>query len=518
MRADYGRDVLSAGSCRLFAVAAVVVLAGYLMIGFAPSAQALPSFARQTGQPCGTCHTDYPALTPFGRRFKLLGYTVGSGQFRTTPFSSNEARDVQAEYNKLLGYAETVKVPPQPLVDANSRDWVPPISAMAIVGFTHTQADQPSPQDPFNPNNNIVYSPFSVFWGGAITSNIGAFAQVTYNAPGSVAQPSPTTSPFLHTWTWDNTDVRFAGTANIGPLDIVYGITANNNPSVQDLWNTTPAWGFPYAASTLAPTPAAGTVIEGAFAAHVGGVGAYTMINDLLYLEVTGYKTLPFSAQNALGTDPFGAPGLLGNVSPYWRAALEPHWGRHTLMIGTFGMYSEVHPWLNIAPINWSTAVDTLADKFTDIGFDSQYQYQGDNFWVTLRGSYIREFQRLDSSFASMAALNPTNLLNSLKLQASLALGADNRLVLTGQYFNIWGTADANLFGTDPITGAALTPNSNGFITEIAYIPYGASKSFGWPWFNARIGLQYIRYNKFNGTTVAAQDNNTLFLHAWVAF
>jgi hypothetical protein len=27
------------------------------------------------------------------------------------------------------------------------------------------------------------------------------------------------------------------------------------------------------------------------------------MINDLLYLEVTGYKTLPFSAQNALGTD-----------------------------------------------------------------------------------------------------------------------------------------------------------------------------------------------------------------------
>jgi hypothetical protein len=497
------------------ALAEIILLASWLTIGLAPSAQALPSFARQTGQPCGTCHTDYPALTPFGRRFKLLGYTTGGGQFRTTPFSSNEARDVQAEYNKLLNYAEPVKAPPQPLVDANSRDWVPPISAMAIIGFTHTQADQPSPQDPFNPNNNIVYSPFSVFWGGAITNNIGAFAQVTYNNPGSVA--TPITSPFLHTWTWDNTDVRFAGTASIGPLDIIYGITANNNPSVQDLWNTTPAWGFPYAASTLAPTPATGTVIEGAFAAHVAGVGAYTMINDLLYLEVTGYKTLNFSTQNALGTDPFGAPGLLGNVSPYWRAALEPHWGRHTLMIGTFGMYTEIHPWLNIAPINFSTAVDTLADKFTDIGFDSQYQYQGDNFWVTLRGSYIREFQRLDSSFASMAAFNPTNLLNSLKLQASLALGDDNRLVLTGQFFDVWGTPDANLFSV--ANGFANNvPNSNGFITEIAYIPYGASKSFGWPWFNARIGLQYIYYNKFNGTTVAAQDNNTLFLHAWLAF
>jgi hypothetical protein len=117
-----------------------------------------------------------------------------------------------------------------------------------------------------------------------------------------------------------------------------------------------------------------------------------------------------------------------------------------------------------------------------------------------------------------MAAFNPTNLLNSLKLQASVALGADNRLVLTGQYFNVWGSADANLYGTDPLTGLALTPNSNGFMTEIAYIPYGASKSFGWPWFNARIGLQYIYYNKFNGTTVAAQDNNTVFLHAWLAF
>lgn len=41
-------------------------------------AMALPSFARQTGQPCGTCHTDFPALTPYGRRFKLLGYTTGA--------------------------------------------------------------------------------------------------------------------------------------------------------------------------------------------------------------------------------------------------------------------------------------------------------------------------------------------------------------------------------------------------------------------------------------------------------
>jgi hypothetical protein len=61
------------------AIAVMIAEAVFLFaapLGFAPPAQALPSFARQTGQPCGTCHTDFPALTPYGRRFKLLGYTV----------------------------------------------------------------------------------------------------------------------------------------------------------------------------------------------------------------------------------------------------------------------------------------------------------------------------------------------------------------------------------------------------------------------------------------------------------
>ena len=129
---------------------------------------------------------------------------------------------------------------------------------------------------------------------------------------------------------------------------VTYGITANNNPTVQDPWNTTPAWAFPYAASTIAPTPGAGTIIDGAFAAHVGSVGAYAYINDVLYLEASAYRTLDFNAQNDLGTDPFGAPGLF-DVAPYWRVAFEPHWGNNWLEIGTFGMMANVHPWVPCA-------------------------------------------------------------------------------------------------------------------------------------------------------------------------
>ena len=486
-----------------------VVVCGLLTFGLASPARALPSFARQTGQPCGTCHTDFPALTPYGRRFKLLGYTAGGGEFRTTPFSSQAGKDAREELDKLRGYVKALD--PAAASDGD-KEYVPPISMMAIVGYTHTQAPLPPPTDPYKPNDNVVLSPVSAFWGGAITDNVGAFAQVTYNAPPA----GGFSDPFGHTWTWDNTDVRYAGTASIGSLDLIYGITANNNPTVQDVWNSTPAWGFPYAASTLANVPGTATMIEGAFAAHVGGVGAYTFINDLLYLELTGYKTLGFNAQNSLGTDPFDAPGQFGGVAPYWRVALEPHWGRNSFMLGTFGMYLDVHPWLDPTFATGTTGVFPQSDKYTDIGFDTQYQYQGDNYWLTLRGNYIREFQRLDASFLNGASSNPTDLVNSMHLQASFAYGADNRIVLTGQYFNVWGTADAGVYGLD-VNGNALTPNSNGWMAEIAYIPFGASKAAGWPWLNARIGLQYIYYNKFNGTTIAAQDNNALFLHLWVA-
>jgi hypothetical protein len=61
-----------------FAAAAVAIVAAFLTIGYAPPAKALPSYARQTGQPCGSCHTDFAGLTPYGRRFKIEGHQCPS--------------------------------------------------------------------------------------------------------------------------------------------------------------------------------------------------------------------------------------------------------------------------------------------------------------------------------------------------------------------------------------------------------------------------------------------------------
>ena len=45
---------------------------------------------------------------------------------------------------------------------------------------------------------------------------------------------------------WDSTDIRFALAKNIGGKRTIFGLTLNNGPTVQDVWNTTPAWSFPF--------------------------------------------------------------------------------------------------------------------------------------------------------------------------------------------------------------------------------------------------------------------------------
>ena len=96
----------------------------------------------------------------------------------------------------------------------------------------------------------------SFFYAGQLFSKVGTFTQGTYDGVS-------------RQWAWDNVDLRFADATTLGGRDFVYGVTLNNNPTVQDLWNTTPAWGYPYASSGLAPTPAAATLVQGAFSQQV---------------------------------------------------------------------------------------------------------------------------------------------------------------------------------------------------------------------------------------------------------
>jgi hypothetical protein len=67
-------------------------------------------------------------------------------------------------------------------------------------------------------------------------------------------------------------------------------------------------------------------------------------------------------------------------------------------------------------------------------------------------------------------------------------------------------------------TNLGNSPNTNGYMAELAYIPFGTSRAPYWPWFNTRVGLQYYYYNKIDGDSIAAHDKNTLLFYSTILF
>ena len=234
---------------------------------------AVPSFARQTGMDCNACHTVFPELTPVGRNFKLNGFTA--------------SKNAKKPY-----------------------EWPPPVAAMVQLSFTHLNKDMPAGSfDPSNRGNDNVNVPqaISLFYGGRIYGDhLGALVQGTYDG---VADKF-----FL-----DNTDVRATVKPELFGKPLILGLTLNNNPTVSDVYNTTPAWGFPSAAPAdgTALSPGAGPQIEG-LGGLVGGVGAYFYWNNLLYGEVAVYRTARQGVFQFLGAGTVTDP-MIQDVAPYWR-------------------------------------------------------------------------------------------------------------------------------------------------------------------------------------------------------
>ncbi len=376
------------------ATASGVALVAAIILSARP-ASAVPSFARQTGQPCATCHNGaFPQLTPFGRQFKLNGYTSGGTRCR-----DNGVADAKPQI---------------------------PLAVMVVTTYTHTQKDLPDPpanrkDEPngLKTNNNVMVQDTSLFYGGQIYCKLGAFIQATYDRPDEA-------------FALDNADIRYADKTKVGGIDLIYGLTANNNPSVEDPWNTTPAWRLPSDPSSAFGPDFPAPLIDGGLGQIAAGGGAYIFADNMFYAAVSAYKTLDKSALQALGE---GAPSIgIDGVAPYWRLALEKTWDAYSLMVGTFGLNAEILP---------DATVASPTDKYTDVGWDAQFQYLSDVNFFTARFSYIYEWQKLDATFTADA----DNLKDHLaELNVSATYSYDATYTLTLGYFNIQGSTDFALY------------------------------------------------------------------------
>lgn len=427
---------------------AIGALAAVCLATLSQNAVAIPLFARQTGQNCVACHAggQFPELTPYGRLFKLTGYTVGE---RTLP-----------------------------------------VSAMAVLTYSKV-ANTSKSADPgadFQKNGSLIFPTASLFLGGKITDNIGAFAQITYDAYASQSGDGK----FHGHTNADNIDLRYADRFIDPGRDLIFGVSLNNNPSLADPWNTAAAW-MQY---VPVPSPTSSQFIDGnapypGFAAggNIGGITAYAYWNQTVYAELGAYRT----ANGLLRFMSAGVPDAdrtqLKGLNPYWRLALNREWGAHSLMVGTSGMVARAYD----DPLDTSNASTTHRDR--DLGVDAQYQYLLDPHSVTAQFAHTRNRHRYADASELANTSDTTNITRTkltyvYRAQVGGSLGS----------FNLTGSTHTTTRGW----------TSEAFWTPLQYL---------------RIGAQYTAYSRFDGAATNydgagrnARDNDTLFLYAWAAY
>jgi len=421
------------------------------------NAYAVPSFARQTGLSCNVCHSNPPELTAFGRNFKLKGYVL----------ADTTATDKVGNTKDLL-LSKYI-----------------PISVMILLSNTSTQTKQPGTQ-----NNSAGFpQQLSLFLAGGYASHFGGLAQITYRHSDDK-------------FSMDNTDLRYANQGKIGGKDLNYGITVNNNPSVEDLWNSTPAWGFPWISSEAGVSPLAGPIIQGALGQDVAGAGAFSMWNNHLYTDVTVYRS-----EHAGAAPPVTGVGSAYNISgvaPYWRAAWQQNWGSNYLEFGTFGIFMNSFP----------GAVTGPEDRYVDPSLDFQYERPFGANLLDVHGAYTYEKSNLGATFLAQGATTAANHLNSLKFDGTYHW--TNKFTATGALFTTAGNADPLLYAPAALTGSNNgSPNTRGYTAQFAF----------WPVQNIDLSVNYTGYTKFNGASTNydganrnASDNNTVYVALWLNF
>ncbi|MBS1191707.1 MAG: hypothetical protein H6R10_3499 [Rhodocyclaceae bacterium] len=474
-----------------------LLMAGAALLAacYSANGMAVPAFARQTGENCVACHAGglFPELTPYGRMFKLTGYTLGE---RNIPLS-------------VMGVVSDTKV--SNTADPNG----------------DPRADFPAK------NGSLVFTTASVFLAGKATNNIGGFVQMTYN---NYDHLDPNRNWRGKTVS-DNADIRYADRFIDNRHDLVFGLSLNNNPSVQDVWNSAPAWGFDLVPGSNPIGLPTAPLLSGGLAQQVAGVGAYAYWNKTVYAELSAYRTADkfwsFMSQGFKFSD--GSRNRLSGSAPYGRVALTRDWGPHSVMLGAMGLEAKLH----IDPNDPGSPTN----RYSDWGVDGQYQYILDPHAASAQVSYLHERIKYDASLAGQpgaydasagTALQPltssSDTLELFRAKASYVYraaygGTLSYFKLRGSYNSasqagIPGDPTGLLAGFSPLLPSVSNnitgkPDTTGWTTEVFWLPVQY----------VRTGVQYTMFSRYLGAARNydgwgrdAKDNDTLFFYVWGAY
>jgi hypothetical protein len=461
---------------RLGALAALVLGGPALMLVSTP-AQAVPPFARQTGLACEACHTIPPELTPFGRRFKLNGYTLTTRPPLVSDIDEHKKNTVWLSDLPGLGILFQATY--------NHYDRAPPDSA--VPGAKAQSENLEFPQQ------------FSLIAGGAITDQIGGFLQMTYDQPSG-------------TFGVDNTEIRYVNHTQNN--DWVWGVLFNNNPGNQDVWNSVAAYPtLDFSNQSLwSAGGAGGAALSSPFFEGLGGLTAgptaYIWYKDSLYLGASIYHAAVSGSLTSTldSTNLSVGGGTLEGWAPYWRAAYEHDWGYNSASVGVSGMYSKFTPSL----IAGQTLDPGYVNRYLDISYDWQYQYNGQHNTFSFLGRYTHENAEYDPGLVPTFYSNSTNHLDEWNVTGTYYYNRHYGALVN--FVRTTGTADVAL------NGGTGSPGYQYEVLEVDYLP----------WFNIRFIMQYNIYNVvknnqnpfflLNATNPRASNNNTFVFGLWMDF
>jgi hypothetical protein len=293
------------------------------------------------------------------------------------------------------------------------------------------------------------------------------------------------------------------------------GLSLNNSPTVQDPWNTLPAWSFPFTDTEVSATPDAAPLIDDALAQTVLGLTAYSWIGHHFYFEGGGYSSPSAGTLRFLGSDPADS-GQIRGIAPYLRAAYQADLGGGTFEVGTSFLKAALFPRRDRS--------SGFTDRYTDWGLDSSWQKtlgKSDLLSANVRYEHERGDLRASCALALVGdGSDPGCARYHLnEWRAALRYGLHDKLGLTLSPFSITGSHNDNLFD------GSGRPDSNGIMGQVDYTFWPNGNSPLGPLVNARVGVQYTVYGKFNGRRrnfdgegANAADNNALRLFSWIAF
>ena len=410
-----------------------------------------------------------PWLTDYGTKFKLDGYVAGDAA-KIPTLLNNFSGEIVASVTNVA-------------------------SAVPAGVLPKTTVFQP------NARTNLVNDWDSLYYTGRVMDKVGAYLQLQFN---------PQT---VHNVMLSMADLRYADHATLDGKNLQWGVTANNAPTMSDTWMTSYAWMYPYTVSQVAPQPSAKPWLQTLMSsASTVGMTVYTKYDNKYYLEAGGYTNQAANMANGLGTlkgalgSSNGATaygGLLVGGAGYWRAYAEQLLGEYgKLMLGTFGLAGNVAPTYNSSgPTNF----------ITEFNIDSNYSYMFDKKnMLMFMTRYSRDNMTMTGSKQLGISANARNSLNQMMLMGMYTY--DQTYTLSFMWQDTWGSTDGCLYNggcTDsawqPGQAAAVvgsangSPNSNAFMTELDYVPFGKGTSLTDPYFNLRLSLQYWAYTTFNG-------------------